>query len=226
MRVILSFVFLYIVLFQVIGQTRQEALEAPFNQLIVSGNIHLELVVDETQQLMMVSEGNIEAVDIKTEQGILSLKTKTELNKSPAVEMKLHYVNLTKLEVTKGGRVQSADTLKSEVLQLDVLTGGKMELWIRVDSLSARVNQGADLILYGNTRSQFVNAYTWGNYLAYELEAMDSYVKAATGAQVKVNSIRLLDASATSKAFVGYLAEPEQKKVKTSVGGDITLQTE
>jgi len=95
-----------------------------------------------------------------------------------------------------------------------------------VDSLSARVNQGADLILYGSTRSQYVNAYTWGNYLAFELEAIDSYVKAATGAQVKVNTSGLLDASATSKAFVGYLTEPELKKVKTSVGGEITQQTE
>ena len=91
----------------------------------------------------------------------------------------------------------------------------------RVDSLSARVNQGADIILYGRTRSQYVNAYTWGNYLAYELEAQDAYVKAATGAQVKVNSNRLLDANATSKAFVGYWGDPEQKKVKTSVGGEV-----
>ena len=222
MRAITFIFFACIALFQVIGQEQPVDLETPFENLRVSGNIHLELVSSDTQQLIFVSEGNADKLDIETSESFLVLKTKSELNKSPALEVKLHYVKLSTLEITKGGRVQSADTLKSNLLQLDVLTGGKAELWIDVDSLSARVNQGADIILYGNAGSQCVNAYTWGNYLAYDLEAVDSYVKAATGAQVKVNTSRLLDASATSKAFVGYRGEPEQKLVKTSVGGEIT----
>ena len=70
-----------------------------------------------------------------------------------------------------------------------------------------------------------IQAYTWGNFLGYELMAMDTYVKAATGAQVKVNSGRLLDANATSKAFIGYMGDPAEKKVKTSVGGEITADS-
>ena len=226
MRMIASILFICIALFQALGQEQPLDLEAPFEKLKVSGNIHLELVSSNTQQLFIVSDENSEMVDIETGEGLLMLKAKSELNNAPAIELKLHYINLSSLEITKGSLIQSVDTLKSNLLQLDVLSGGKAEIWIRVDSLNARVNQGADVILYGNTRSQFVNAYSWGNYLAFDLEAVDSYVKAATGAQVKVNTSRLLDASATSKAFVGYLGEPERKKVKTSVGGEITPMTE
>jgi len=226
MRVITSILFICIAFIQAFGQEQPLALKAPFEKLKVSGNIHLELVLSDTQQLFISSEENAETVDIETGDDLLILKAKSELNNAPAIEMKLHYINLSSLEITKGSLIQSVDTLTSILLQLDVLSGGKAEIWIRVDSLNARVNQGADVILYGSTRSQFVNAYTWGNYLAFDLEAVDSYVKAATGAQVKVNTSRLLDASATSKAFVGYLGEPEQKKVKTSVGGEITPMTE
>jgi hypothetical protein len=226
MRVITSILFICIALFQALGQEQPLDLEAPFEKLKVSGNIHLELVSSDTQQLIIVSEESAETVDIETGEGLLILKAKSELNNAPAIDVKLHYIYLSSLEITKGSLIQSADTLKSNLLQLDVLSGGKAEICIRVDSLNARVNQGADVILYGSARSQFVNAYTWGNYLAYDLEAVDSYVKAATGAQVKVNTSRMLDASATSKAFVGYLGEPEQKKMKTSVGGEITPLTE
>jgi len=224
---LISFVFIACTtLYQAAGQENPIPIETPFKHLKVSGNIHLELVSSDFQQLIILSEGNPEELDIESGEEQLLLKTKSELSKSPAIKVKLHYVKLAGLEITKGGRVQSRDTLITEVLQLEVLTGGKAELMIRVDSLSARVNQGADIILYGNTRTQFINAYTWGNYMADELEASDAIVKAATGAQVKVNTSRLLEASATSKAFVGYWGDPDQKRVKTSVGGEITPLTE
>ena len=65
-----------------------------------------------------------------------------------------------------------------------------------------------------------------GNFLAYELLAVNAWVKAATGAQVKVNTTQLLNANASGKAFIGYLGEPAKKEFKTSVGGEITPQTE
>lgn len=223
----LSFVIVAcIALIQVVGQENSIPIETPFKHLKVSGNIHVELVFSDSQQLFILSEENPEELDIESVGDRLLLKTKSELSKSSSTRLKLHYVNLTDLEITKGGRVQSGDTLKTELLQLEVVTGGKVELNVRADSLSAKVNQGADIILYGNIRSQYINAYTWGNYLAAELQALDTYVKAATGAQVKVNTSRLLDASATSKAFVGYLGDPDQKRVKTSVGGEIIPLTE
>ena len=211
---------------QVTGQERAVSLDSPFTHLKVSGNIHLELVLSDSLHLTVLSEENLDALDVKIVDERLVLKTKSELNNAPSIDLKLHYVKLSGIEITKGGRVQSGDILHSELLQLDALTGGKVELTIQVDSLSARVNQGADIILYGNVRSQFINAYTWGNYLAYELDAENSYVKAATGAQIKVNTSKLLEANATSKAFVGYRGEPDLKHLKTSVGGEITSMTE
>jgi hypothetical protein len=220
---LLSIVIISILaLTQAAGQEKTIPLETPFSLLKVSGNIHLELVSSDTQQLILLSEEKPEDMEVKVQGEQLNLKTKSELSKSQAIEVKLHYVNLSGLEVTKGGRVQSGDTLIAEVLKLDVLTGGKTELWVRTDSLIARVNQGSDIILYGSTRSQFINAYTWGNYLAPELEASDAYVKAASGAQVKVYCSRLLDANATSNGFIGYWGNPDQKREKTSVGGEIT----
>ena len=226
MRLLFSMIIVCASILQATGQENPVYLETPFNHLKVSGNIHLELILSDKQQLIFKSKEDGEALKIETEKAHLLLKSKSELSNDPSIDLKLHYVELRGIEVRKGGRVQSGDTVTAETLQLDVLTGGKVELMLRVDSLSAKVNQGADIILYGTARSQLINAYTWGNYLGYDLEALNSYVKAATGAQVKVHALKLLDANATSKAFVGYRGEPELKKVKQSVGGEITPQSE
>ncbi len=226
MRTITIITVVCLTLSQATGQESTLTLDTPFTHLKVSGNIHLELMLSESHYLTSSSKESLDALDVKYDDNRLILKTKSELNKAPSINLKLHYIKLSTLEITKGGVVQSGDILHAETLQIDALTGGKVELTIQVDSLLARVNQGADIILYGNVRSQVINAYSWGNYLAYELISENSFVKAATGAQVKINTLNLLDANATSKAFVGYSGNPQQKRIKASVGGEITPMSE
>ena len=226
MRVIILVSFLFILLLPVAGQHHIHPVSKPFGQLKVSGNIHLKLVVSDTAFLEFETEEFPESLSVEQDKNKLTLRTKTELKQTPAIMVKLHLTSLTGLEISRGAIVQTADTLQSDILSLKVETGGKAEFAVATDSLSARVNQGADIILKGTTRSLQVNANTVGNFLAYELLAVNAWVKAATGAQVKVNTTQLLNANASGKAFIGYLGEPAKKEFKTSVGGEITPQTE
>jgi hypothetical protein len=208
------------------GQEYNQAIELPFKQLKVVGNIRLILIPAEKQSLEFEAGQDLEGLNLESKEGGLFLKTKSELNKEPPIKGKLLYRTLTHIEVTKGGHVQSPDTLRADILSLKAESGGKIELSVLTDSLSALINQGADVILYGQTRAQSINAYTWGNYLSYDLDVVDTFVKAATGAQVKVNASGILDGNATSKATVGYWGEPQQKKIKTSVGGEVIQLTD
>jgi len=197
----------------------------PVEQMKVSGNIHLELVASDSMLLQFESDSVPENLSIEWSDSKLTLKTRSELKKAPAIHVTLYYTALNGLEISRGARVQSADTLRSQILTVRVETGGKAEFVILTDSLSARVNQGADIILSGATRSQLIHAYTVGNFLGYELLADSTWIKAATGAQVKVNCSVFLNVNSTSKAFVGYVGAPEKTEFKTSVGGKITQQT-
>lgn len=226
MRQIISLTLLFILVFRLHGQEIDQPVESPFEQLKVVGNIRLILVPSEKQTLKFEPGQDLEGLTIETRKGELFLKTKSDLNKEPPLKGKLFYKTLIHIEVTKGAHVQSTDTLKTEVLSLKAETGGKAELRLVTDSVATRINQGADVILYGKTRAQSVNAYTWGNYLSYDLDAVNSFVKAATGAQVKINASGLLDSNATSKATIGYWGEPEQKKIKTSMGGEVIQLTD
>ena len=226
MRQIFSLTLLLMLVIRLHGQEYNQAIEEPFEQLKVVGNIHLILIPSEKQGLEFEAGQDLEGMNVESKGGELFLKTKSELNKEPLLRGKLHYRALTHIEVTKGALVLSADTLKADILSLKAETGGKVELRVLADSLSARISQGADVVLYGQTRAQSVNAYTWGNYLSYDLDVVDTFVKAATGAQVKVNASGILDCNVTSKATVGYWGEPQQKKIKTSVGGEVIQLTD
>jgi hypothetical protein len=224
MRTLITLFILWIIHFTVSGQGYILTAESPFEQIKVAGNIHLELVASDTMLLQFEGETPPEHLDVEWEENSLSLKNPLQLKQSPAISLKLYYNKLSGFEISRGAVVQSMDILLAQTLTLKVETGGKVEFAIQTDSVSARVNQGADIILRGKSRSQFINAYTVGNYLAYELETENTWVKAATGAQVKVNSSKYLNANATSKAFVGYQGSPEITEFKSSVGGEITQQ--
>lgn len=226
MRVIVSVFIVSILLVPLTGQQHIHKLSPPYEHIKVSGNIHLTLVPSESTYLEFETEDFPESLTIEQDKNQLVLRTPTELKQTPALEFNLHLLSLSGLEVTRGAVVLSSDTLHCDVLSLRVETGGKAEITVSADSLNARVNQGSDIILYGNTRSLQVNANTVGNCLAYELQAKQAWVKAATGSQVKVTVTEFLNANAAGKSFIGYQGDPAEKEFTTSLGGEINPQTE
>lgn len=226
MRVIITVSILSMLLLPVSGQQHIHKLNTPFEQLKVSGNIHLTLFPSDTTYLEFESEEFPESLTIEQDKSKLIVRSKTEFKQDPALAFKLHLSSLDELEITRGAVVLSSDTLQFAVLSLKVETGGKTEITLKCDSLNARVSQGSDIILYGCTRSFQVNANTMGNCLAYEFQAVNAWVKASTGSQAKVNATGLLHANASGKSFIGYLGKPAKKEFSHSLGGEITPQTE
>lgn len=200
--------------------------EKPFDQIRVAGNIHLQLIASDTMQFQFETDEVPKGLDISWDGKIVIFKNPLELKKAKAIQIKVYYTTLSSLDLARGSVVQSTDTLNSKTLTLRVDTGGKIELAISVDSLNARVSQGSDIILRGSTRSQQIQANSVGNFLGYELVANNTWVKATTGAQVKVNSIDFLNANSISGAFVGYKGTPEKREFKNSLGGDITQESQ
>ena len=226
MRAILTVSLLSILLLSAIGQQQVYTLNVPSEQLKVSGNIHVTFHPSDSTYLEYETKEMPDNLIIEQDKSMLTLKTKTEISQSPAIKVVLHHTKLSGLEVVRGAVVQSADTLKYKVLSLRTDTGGKVELTLAVDSLSARINQGSDIILYGSARSLQVNANTVGNFLAYELKTKNAWVKASTGAQVKVYATQYLNANASGTAFIGYMGKPEDREIKASLGGKVTQESE
>ncbi|MEA3462238.1 MAG: head GIN domain-containing protein [Bacteroidota bacterium] len=221
MKAIITLFILWLIPLTVAAQEFILPAVSPFEEVKVAGNIHLELVVSDETHLKFEGEDEAEKLNISWSKGTLTLKTPTALKKTSAIKVKLYCTELTGLEITRGAVVQSADVVPARTLSLKADTGGKAEFAISSDSINARVHKGSDIILRGNTGSLSVVANSSGNFLGYELAAENTWVKANTGAQVKVNSSEYLNAYSTGGAFVGYMGNPEQTEFKSTLGGDI-----
>lgn len=226
MRVLIFLSLFFALLIPVSGQQHVHKLNTPFEQLKVVGNIHLLLLPSETNYLEFESASFPESLIVEQDLSELVIKTKTELKQKEAIEVKLYLNSLSGLEVLRGAVLRSADTLRYKTLSLRVDTGGKAEFFLVCDALKARVNQGSDIILYGHARSLEVTANTVANFLGYEFQAENAFVKSATGAQVKVKVTGVLNATASGKAFIGYDGDPDKKEFSTSLGGKISPRIE
>ncbi len=182
----------------------------------------MELIPSQKNQMEIVSpDGDPGEVDIELDEGELKLKLKPGFGDEASFKIRLPYTRLTSIESAGGAVINSAEQLESRELELDANTGGKIELTVQVQHIHARIAQGSDIILYGSAQTQRISANTGGNYLAYELECKDSYIKAGSGSQVKVVARNTIDATSNTKAFVGYIGDPSTRVTKTMLGGTI-----
>ncbi len=220
-KIILSLIlFAFVTVLE--GQNRITVTLGEFTSLSVSGRTNIMLVPSETHEMSITTRnGKPEDVKFEIKNGELRVKTKPDLKKENEIGIKIPYTTLTRIESATGAVINSKEVLKGVDLELKVLTGGKIELSIDVKTIDAKTIQASDIILYGKTISQNVVANTGGNYLAYDLECEDSYVKASSGAQIKVTAKKIIDATSNSKAFVGYIGEPASTFIKTSLSGEI-----
>lgn len=217
------FAFLLIALsYQSSAQNRITVDLEEFTSLSVSGRIDVELIPSDSKEMSITSRaGQPEEVNVEVKQGELSIRIRPKFNKDEVISIQLPYKSLSKIESMAGAVINSARNLESETLELSAATGGKIELSLNVKSIEAKIAQVSDIILYGKAETQNVIVNTGGNYLAYDLECKDSYVKVSAGSQAKVKASRKIEATAGSKGFIGYIGDPVSTYTKTSLGGEI-----
>ncbi len=204
------------------GQNRITVTLDRFTKLSVSGDAHVELVPSHSHKMSIVaSNGKPEEVEYEIRNGELMIWAKTDLMQERETNIKLPYEKLISIEASTGAVINSREDLDSEDLYLRSLSGGKIELTVNTRTIDARVTQISDIILYGSTNSQKVVANTGGNYLAYDLDCKETYVKSSAGAQAKVKAAKKIEASANSKGFISFIGNPESKQISTSLGGTI-----
>lgn len=193
-----------------------------FTKLSVMGKMRCEIFPSETEKVEISIKGS-EPGNIITvvEDGTLNIRMKTNTPTDAIIKVKVFYKDIKNIVSQSQALIVNQDTLRSAHMDFVAKTGGKMELKLKLESLSADVKQGATMVFSGEVGKQEIQATSGGIYSAYELESEDSYVKANSGGKAKVVSNRIIDATASSKAFIGYQGKPASTYIKTSMGGEI-----
>lgn len=227
-KILLSIVFSFLT-FTSFSQIKETRDINSFSGIHVIGNIRCEIFPAEKEKVEIIVSGS-ETDNIITEKkdGILSLRLKTNTPREANIKIKVYYNSLNTLISQAQALIINKDTLNARHIDFEAKGGGKMELLLNLESLSADVKQGGILVFSGIVDNQNITVTTGGTYSAYKLQAKDSYVKTSSGGKAKVIARRIIDASANTKSFIGYIGNPVSTYIKTNLGGQIehTLETE
>lgn len=222
-KIFAVFLFLFsLTWFECYAQNRITLEVEPFRELVVSGRIDVELIHASSGEMSITStNGQPELVEVTFRNEELKLKVPTRINKDDNISIRLPYTELSRIKALAGARINSARDLSVETIELEAGTGGKIELSVSAEKIVAHITQVSDIILYGKAKSQQVSVNTGGNYLAYDLECSETNIRVGSGSQGKVKASAMLDATANTKGYIGYMGDPEIVQTKAILGGKI-----
>ena len=202
-------------------ETVTRALPA-FHSLSTMGKMRVELYKSDTARAeLTVSNASAEYIITEVKDSTLSIRLKTDTNKSAMVKVKVYYKNLSEITVASNTLLVSPEIIKAENLKFTARSGAKMELLLDINNIKADVKQGAILVFTGQTVRQDIEVNTGATYSAYKLHAQDTYVTANAGSKAKVCASRIIDVTSNTKSYVGYIGVPVSVYSKTNLGGEI-----
>lgn len=194
-----------------------------FKIVNVFGNMEVQLIKADKERIVINSqEVDPSKITSRVDKNELRLNMNNDLfSASKKVKIKLYYRNLAEINSTGGADINSEDIIKADKLNFNAASGGNIALHLDVNILEASVGQKSVISLEGNVNYQKVSANLGGTYDAFELISDDAVVKANTGGKIKVYAGKLLDATSTTKGYVGYKGKPDKTNFDTSTGGEI-----
>ncbi|NRB62902.1 MAG: DUF2807 domain-containing protein [Saprospiraceae bacterium] len=195
----------------------------PFENLSVMGNIDVNLEKGTPGKVTLYAEGIPEDdIDIRVSRGTLRLKVLNSwLYKNEIIKVYVPYETIRNIRANAGAKVSSNQVIQTETMDIHAGSGAKIDLEIAVESLECNASEGSQLTLWGETTSQRVSAGTGGQVFNYDLASKRTYARSGTGGQIEVVAIEFLEASANTGGRIIYKGEPEEKRIKTIIGGDV-----
>jgi hypothetical protein len=223
MKSIIIISFLFFPVWKAAAQKIDERALDSFRIVNVFGNMEVQLIKADKERMVINSqEVDVKKISSRTEKNEIWIEMNNDLfSASKKVRIKLYYKTISGISSSGGASVISEDIIKADKMNFDATTGGNIALTLDVNILDANIGQKSVISFEGNVNYQKISATLGGTYDAFELISDDAVVKANTGGKVKVYASKLLDASASTKGYVGYKGKPEKTNFDTATGGEI-----
>ena len=205
-----------------------------FSSLDVFGAFDIELIKSNKESLEIdyigVHRDNI-VIDVYRDKLKLKLKNRHYIDEwtsssndyrpSKNVKVKIFYTELESITANAGANIQSDDVFKLKEFEIIAGMGAIVNLKVNSRNLLVKTSMGSEVFLKGKVDDLEVNANMGGVLSATALESKFVQVRASMGADVNVNVLEEIDASAGFGAVVRYVGGPSVKHTTTNFGGEI-----
>lgn len=187
---------------------------------------------------MIVKFGDKHALEIKSndldsgcfiheiENGILTLKIKTNINCNGEVKAILHIPTLSDIKLTGKAVISSEGMLKTDTLKVYQQLGSKSYLDLNVKVLDAQLMEGSMLEAKGYADSMVVSVNSKAMFDAINLETESADVTAKLVGTAKICVNKNLKAYSGTNGYILYRCDPEQTDFEKKLGGKIEASTD
>ena len=204
----------------VISESR--TINSKFNEIDIQQGIKLYLTQGSSNSLKVEADENImELLVTEVKNNQLKIYLKKNVYKAKARNVYLTTNAISSIDASSGSSVKSENTWQTSNLQINTSSGSSVKFHVNADEISCSSSSGSNIRLYGKTNNLSVKASSGSSIDANELNSVDTYAKASSGANINVNVSGKLTAKASSGGNVDYEGNPTTIDKDTSSGGSV-----
>ncbi len=203
--------------------TEDRSISSNFDEIKVQQGIHLYLTQENSTEIKVEADENIiDLLITEVKNNVLKVYFEKNVYKAKARNVYLTTSDISRIRTSSGASVKSENTLQVSSLDLDSSSGSSIRVYVRADEVTSSSSSGADIDIFGKTNSFSAHASSGSSIDADELEAVDAYAKASSGANINVNVSGKLTAKASSGGDIDYEGNPKDVNKSTSSGGSVS----
>lgn len=214
----------------IMAQTKQTRIVANFNGISSASGISVQIKQGTANEVIVSSSKDELVANIKTEvdeNGVLKIYYKNPDKKSwnNTKNVKLNafvtYKDINSLMASSGSSMQADMAVMADDLKIEVSSGAEIELDIATTDCSINVSSGANAKIGGNATNAKIVASSGSTLKADKLTVENCTATVSSGADVKIEITKKLNASASSGGSIKYKGNPTIESKKTSSGGEV-----
>jgi putative autotransporter adhesin-like protein len=140
---------------------------------------------------------------------------------SKNIKVYVTYVEINKLSASSAASIFSDGIMKVKEMDISSSSAGSIEISVESASVKVSASSAGEIDLKGKTVNITVEASSAGEIDAYDLEAENVNANASSGASIKINATKELEAHASSGGSIRYRGDPAKATTNSSSGGSV-----
>ena len=214
---VLCFIALAIYASPLAAQETRNISVSNFSGVSVGAGIDLHIAQGNSESAKIVAESDVmDQVKIEKNGNDLKIGWKDSWNmnkmfKNKSAKVYVTYKKLNSITASSGSSLKTDNTLKTDHLAAAVSSGANMDANIVCNELQLSTSSGAVASLSGTATNMEVNSSSGSNVNAVNLATQYARASTSSGADVKINVAKALEAHASSGGNIGYKGAADVK---------------
>ena len=207
------------------ASTSTEMSIEPFQGLILTNNINVQLVQGPVQKIEVSGQSNLAAmINTQVMDGVWRIEIDECFRAKKPLVVHITVPELQAITIKGSGNINSEGRFRTKAIDLNVLGSGDINLDLESIRVKATVQGSGDVSLKGSTTSFETRIQGSGDVDALELAATDVRVSIMGTGDVGVKCSGVLDASIMGAGDIRYRGRPTELRQSVTGSGSIRAE--